>query len=55
MNMMFRITENENTYVKSGSTAKQHFVFVRRTKEVKIFTPVLNTEGAVRRKIFSVV
>ena len=62
MNIMFRITENENIHVKSGSPTKQHFVLLRRTTEVttvygevKVFMPFLNTEGAVRRKIFSVV
>jgi len=62
MNIMFRVTEDDNVHVKSGSPTKQHFVFVRRTTEVttvygevKIFTPFLNTEGADRRKIFFVV
>ena len=59
MNVRFRVTENENIDVKSGSPTKQHFVFVRRTTEVtteygevKIFMPFLNTVGADRRKIF---
>jgi hypothetical protein len=62
MDIMFHITKDENIHVKSGSPTKQHFVFVRRTTEVttvygevKIFTPFLNTEGAVRMNVFSVV